>query len=33
MITFFIVIGIVIALTEDWRKTKSWQAGWEYTLE
>jgi broad specificity phosphatase PhoE len=20
------------ALAEDWRKTKSWQAGWEYTL-
>ena len=20
------------ALKEDWRKTKSWQAGWEYTL-
>lgn len=21
------------ALAEDWRKTKSWQPGWEYTLE
>lgn len=21
------------ALAEDWRKTKSWKAGWEYTLE
>ena len=21
------------ALTEDWRKTKSWQPGWEYKLE
>jgi broad specificity phosphatase PhoE len=21
------------ALTEDWRKTKSWKPGWEYTLE
>ena len=21
------------AFAEDWRKTKSWQAGWEYTLE
>ena len=21
------------ALDEDWRKTKSWQPGWEYTLE
>jgi broad specificity phosphatase PhoE len=21
------------ALADDWRKTKSWQAGWEYTLD
>jgi hypothetical protein len=21
------------ALAEDWRKTKSWQPGWEYTFD
>ncbi len=25
-------VNEVKALTEDWRKTKSWQPGWEYDI-